>query len=179
LVSVDPRSLSFDGVDDYVWVSNSSSLNVTGDQITVALWAKGGPQGNYRYLVGKNNNNGDAGYGLYTGPNGTLRFLVGINNHFNISSETGFVWDNLWHQITAVYNSGTILIYVDGEVINTTNVEVGTITDSTGIDMGIGSIPIVPSFVFSGLIDDVRVCDRALTQEEIQNLAAQTGGLGT
>jgi hypothetical protein len=82
------------------------------------------------------------------------------------------VVDGNWHQITGVCDSSanTIKIYVDGAEVSVTTDNAGawpTIDDTTNFIAGqAGS-----SFYYNGLMDDVRVYNRALSETEITSLA--------
>ncbi|OHA79276.1 MAG: hypothetical protein A2747_02435 [Candidatus Yonathbacteria bacterium RIFCSPHIGHO2_01_FULL_44_41] len=150
--------LNFDGVDDSVDIGTGSSLNVSGAG-AVSLWFKqnGAPVG-YHALVNKFNTNG---YQLYITYNSLFSFWSGstINSTYTLSSS-----DLSWHHYVVTTNGTTLTFYVDG------------IQKGTG-NMGFGSsVPTVHALgVFgsnktNGVMDDVRIYNRALSVAEIANL---------
>ena len=88
--------------------------------------------------------------------------------------------DGGWHHVTVtVQENATIsypdvILYVDGidDTRATVDPEVFNLTADQ--DVRIGSRPSSNDRFFMGLIDDVRIYDRALTQEEIAWLAGRT-----
>ena len=162
-------ALSFDGVDDHVDIPNSDSLNITGDAVTISLWAKAGSQNSDDYLVGKSNGAGTNGYSLYTGNLASLRFFTGTGER-NRTPDFGFAWDNQWHHLAGVYDGNTVSIYVDGE-LQASGIASGSIVDSSSHNLTIGSYNDASSSVsrFNGLIDEVRIYNEALSQKEIQS----------
>ncbi len=83
---------------------------------------------------------------------------------------------NVWHLLTGTYNASTqvVSLYVDG-VLSLT----GTQTDlgSTGtLGVNIGQQKAGFSRFFNGSIDDVRIYNRALSAQEVQQLYKDGGG---
>ena len=82
---------------------------------------------------------------------------------------------NQWYYITAIYNGSVVKIYIDGIEYS--------VTQSTGSygsfglnQLNIGFRPYTTSVgPFNGLIDDVRVYNRSLSPEEVQNIYTTSG----
>jgi len=97
----------------------------------------------------------------------------------NVQGDTS-VNDGAWHHVAVtVQSSATIsypdvILYVDGidDTRATTDPDAFNLTADQ--DVRIGSRPASNDRFFMGLIDDVRIYDRALTQEEIAWLAGRT-----
>lgn len=82
--------------------------------------------------------------------------------------------DNKWHHLVIVRNSGTKFYwYVDGK-----NVAETTRTEATNFDVSsdvfIGKHPTSADQFFSGLIDDARVYNRALSSMEIERMYTES-----
>jgi hypothetical protein len=83
------------------------------------------------------------------------------------------ITDDQWHQIGLVYDFDGLhrCLYVDGaEVAKDTDV-VGGIGSDDGLYFGAGKTLDAGSFFF-GLIDDIRIYDRALSAEEVAELGS-------
>ena len=99
---------------------------------------------------------------------------VEVNGGYSVASTD--VRDGQWHHVAAVLvddgapDANEIMLYVDGleEVISATD-DVAIDTADTGV-VRIGEAP-WHYRPFVGLIDEVRIYDRALTQPELQELA--------
>lgn len=154
-------ALQLDGVDDWVRKSDYTCATNNDNDVTVECWFNwDGNITEAEYLI--YNGNGSAnGYGLRISTSGELRGLFGAVSFLN----TGYiVTPGQWTHVAMtgdIANNWTI--YVNG-------VSVGSATINNNPPSGNFSIggPEVPVALFGGLIDEVRVWEKALTQAEIQ-----------
>lgn len=159
--------LSFDGLNDYVDCGNDGSLDIT-DSITVAAWVKRPNFQTHGTIAGKTNGNSvTAGYGLFSYKEGLeFNFYSGgwrrTKPRFTISA-------NEWHYVVGTFDGNTAYLYVDGER-KTSVAHVGTIAPAAGHPFNIGFWRSALPTYFKGKIDDVRIYDRALSAEEVQQL---------
>jgi hypothetical protein len=72
---------------------------------------------------------------------------------------------NTWSHLAATFDGSALKLYVNGTLVTTT-VIAGTIPTSTGV-LRIGGNSIWGEW-YAGLIDDIRIYNRALTQTQIQ-----------
>ena len=79
------------------------------------------------------------------------------------------ITDERWHRIGLVWDGSNITLCVDGVVV-AEDTRGGLQGSGNGLNIGAGKMT-QPGTYFSGLIDDVRIYDRALTAEEIAALA--------
>jgi hypothetical protein len=159
-----------------VVVPSYFGLDLTGNAVSVEVWAKGGPQAPYAYLVSKSDYHGTYGYSLYAGQNATLRFFFG-NGSSRITDEANFVWDGNWHHIVGVYDGSSVKLYVDSALVANTPAS-GSIASSFGTPLTIGRWQ-GGGFAFAGTLDEVAVYDHALTADQIRvHYAVGTGGWG-
>lgn len=176
LVDGNVKSLSFDGVDDYVTVASYPALEPAGG-FTVSLWAKSlNPGGGNRYLISKGAQGNSAGtYSLYTA-GGNLYFdvfdYVGPGYFYAATAPATGVWNGAWHSITGVYAPGSIKLYVDGFLAGT-----GSLAFLPDFNLSLDALTIGdytnPStdYNFGGLIDEVFFYGRALSDWEVKGLA--------
>ena len=158
-------AVSLNGVNDYVNCLNDASLNPI-DAITVECWAKPDAvamEGSlYAPIIRRNNTY------LLRADKGT----IGVNFNFFIYYGTG--WEpgaysishfafGVWHHVVGTYDRQHIKIYVNGKL--------------KGSNARTGAMPLnenntVVGFwnndFFPGLIDEVRVYNRALSAEEVR-----------
>ncbi|MFN7707818.1 MAG: LamG domain-containing protein [Sphingobacteriia bacterium] len=92
-------------------------------------------------------------------------------NWTGVGTATGLVPNNQWTHVAISMNSGTVRIYINGsladEFLNVPGQNNGaTALASVGINTGFASQPDQP---FSGRLDELRIWDRALTQDEIRH----------
>jgi hypothetical protein len=165
------RSGIFDGNGDYVSVSDSgtSPLDITGD-FTLSAWFK--RTGGYNeYIISKTNDASDGGYGLLIGSSGELYCRTANTSGWDDSVtdiERVVVGDN-FHHLLAVRNGTSCRIYIDGVDATAYPSTHTTITDNNN-PLSIGSQSNGTDQFAEGEIDDVRIYDRALTEEEITKL---------
>jgi hypothetical protein len=76
---------------------------------------------------------------------------------------------NTWYFVAAVYDGSTMKIYLNGQLIANA-AQAGTRETSTTAEVWMGDNPNTDFRPFDGIIDEVAVFDRALTQEEIEEL---------
>jgi len=166
-------SLQFDGADDYVDMGDI--LDQPENDFTISAWVKS-------TSTATGNNNGivykrATGYSYSSGyrlnmPNGAFNLHIanGITST-SLSSGSGYNNGN-WHHVAGIVKRNDELrIYVDGvSVANTPTTLTGSI-DST-VNLGIGALVIGTSYYhpFNGLIDDVRIYEKALETAQVEEL---------
>jgi hypothetical protein len=166
-------ALQFDGADDYI--STDFVLNPEDGSFSIFAWIKGGASGQVIVsqadaLVGRSVKSGSTWLGIDSS-NGTL--MTGLMQpQSNLLASESLISDDQWHHIGLVYNSAGWKrhLYVDG-------IEVAVDTDyvtntgcNAGLYIGVGQT-LDPASFFSGLIDDVRIYNVALSEEQITALA--------
>jgi len=164
-------ALNFDGVDDYVVVTDSATLEPS--NITVEAWVRNsGSPGTYRYIVSKyyeDKAGSWSSYALYTGGTGGLFFYVGSATTVVLSPGAGAgIWDGEWHHIVGTYDGSTVRLYVDGTEVGTGTFATLSIAYDEG-DLFIGTyIANQTRWCFPGAIDEVRIWSGALTEDQIE-----------
>ncbi|MGB5664803.1 LamG-like jellyroll fold domain-containing protein, partial [Eudoraea sp.] len=163
-------ALSFDGNDDLVSLGN---MDITSSEFTIALWAKfddfdisdarliskaTGVQEADHYWMISTNGGDQIRFRLKTG--GTTGTYFGTD---------GSLTTNTWTHIAVTYDGSNVKIYKD-YTLQTTNPKTGAVNANTSVPAAIGNQPQNGKSV-DGLIDDVYILSKALTQTEIQNLA--------
>ena len=156
-------ALRFDGgKDDYVQVTDSAPLNITGGNLTVECWFKvNDPKATWRGLCG-NYHSGTGGYMLvYMGEDS-----IGFYNGSPPGGPAGGsgASDGRWHHAVGVVDNGTMILYMDG-------VQVGSVAERRPVKSSTYPFEIgryLGGNAFSGEIDDVAVYDSALSVMEIK-----------
>jgi len=165
------NALKFDGIDDYVRISHSSSLDIVGNEISVEFWMKltngwhPDPSASYIYdqiLYDK----GDAYVSTMIKSTGALRFNIPYVPPYPETNKNNWNADT-WYHIAEVFNGTQIRIYVNG-VLDRAEAVVGSVSRST-IDLAIGSHCSGGKHFFNGVIDEFAIYSYARTAEEIWN----------
>ena len=159
------RALSFNGSSSSVTVADSASLRLT-TGMTLEAWVNPAALGasTWRTAVFKQTAGGMA-YALYANdgggrPTGQVN-VVGEQN----AAGTAQLPLSTWTHLATTYDGATLRLYVNGAQV-ASKPQTGSIAASTG-PLKIGGNAIWGEY-FSGLIDEVRVYDRALAVTEIQ-----------
>ena len=168
-------ALRFDGLRDYVEVPDSPSLDIT-EAITLAAWVKPESTGAARWLIAKEAWGADQAYGLNLSDGGQVEFGIATGTAWIFKPVPGettqTISDGTWSHVVGQYSPPYIKIFINGQLsqewdigshpINTNdnNLLIGTMTKADQR--------------YSGLADDIRIYDRALTPDEIAWLAGVT-----
>ncbi|MFC1713038.1 LamG domain-containing protein [Candidatus Poribacteria bacterium] len=172
------QSLSFDGVDDHVTLGAGPSLSGPTD-FTVGLWVKTDSSGE-NTLVQQRMGGGTGYLGQYilsvgTAHNapidpGQVYFMI-YNNGFQweiMSTQT--INDGAWHYVAGVRSGEIGTIYIDGRADATAT---GPIQDLGGdIEVAIGRDIRDGGQYLEGQLDEVVIYNRALTENELAQLAS-------
>ena len=171
-------ALIFDGSNDYVQVPNNPSLNFSAtESFTIEIWIKTSKGDTTQRIVSKFSlGDGYLFWVYYYGPSpgwcNRVKFLVKTGGSYGDALGTTVVTDGRWHHVVGVRDTTTHLVrlYVDGE------------EDARSYDSSSSLETPAPFYIgnllpdnqpFHGIIDEVRVYNRALTALEIQKRYAQ------
>jgi len=173
------KALQFDGVDDYVEIPHADILTVD-NEVTVMAWINVERLGfsesdNYQGIVAKSNN--PRSYSLYTQGSGTLHFSTTstATNAYVGSSSSGQVPLNEWVHVAVKVEDGGHVYYINGEPSGTggSGIVLPGTDDTSPVVIGRTGEGLNRSLL--GMIDDVRIYNEALTQEEIQVIMQGAG----
>ena len=147
-------ALEFDGMDDYV--STDFVLNPADGRFSVVAWIKGGAPG--QVILSQI---GAANWLCADPSAGTLmtKLTTTGRNSRSLNSET-VITDGNWHRIGFVWDGSYRRLFVDG-VIVAEDVQDNLDSSINGLYFGTGS-DFAPDTFFSGLIDDIRIYNRAV-----------------
>lgn len=176
-------AFSFDGIDDYIEYASSPSFDFLGES-TVSLWVK--TTGASTAFIGKNDYAGTTMYGrsgqwlIMIDNAGKLKYHSWMDSGCFDLAGSKVINDGKWHHVAAVISvpGKTIKFYVDGS-LDTSGVT-WSITNSAG-KLFLGSCGRVagagwcsyscPSNYFNGILDEVAIYNRALSENEIKEQA--------
>jgi len=160
-------ALSFDGVDDYVDCGNEiKPIN----QITFGAWVKLTAL-NKRQCIIKKTRVADNVYGFMLAVNNDnkIAYYIYTDTWHGAWSFTTYVIDTNWHHIMATWDGSVMKVYIDGVQDPSTMALTGAMAGAT-VPTWVGMEPFAYGSPFSGIIDEVRIYNRALSQDEIRML---------
>jgi hypothetical protein len=169
----DETCLQFNGQNQYISLGNILQGSYT--ELTIACWVKH-PSSGWQNVVERGNWDTPDGIGLMTDYQGqTVRF--GFYQAPNTVGSKVTVQDDQWHHVAGTLSkgeSGLIYnIYVDGKLDNTgTGPATGLAATSQAWAIG---ARYDGTYGYRGLLEDVRIYDRALSPSEVQAIYAERG----
>jgi hypothetical protein len=171
------NGLSFDGVNDWVTIADHARLDLT-TGMTLEAWVRPAALAGFTTVVQKERGTTSLAYSLY-GSNDSSRPPAGYINLSGIDhSAVGpdVLPLSTWSHLAATYDGTVLLLYVNG--VQVASRSVGGSISTSADPLRIGGNAIWGEY-FDGLIDEVRIYNRALTPAEIQaDMNTPVGGGG-
>ena len=158
----------FDGVNDYLFVGNRPSLNITTNDFTLTAWFKTN-QNVYGSIYDILNKGalGVVGYGSLINNNNftcSIQANGGTNQNFKANASIN---NNTWYFGACVYDrSDQIYKYINGELVGSAAYDSGNNNSlDTGTNFQIGARS--GANLFNGTIDEIRIYNRSLSAQQI------------
>ena len=165
--------LDLDGVDDYVNCGNNSSFNFTSGDFTIVYWTK--PTYVYnKVVICRGAQTVDGWYLNQLVANGIsfLTHQAGVQQE--TTSNTNVLPNGTWSYVVVVRSGATATIYVNGvDQTSSHGTHINPTTSTKNLYIGSyegGAIPM------TGLIDEVRIYNVALTAKEVYALYKNPAG---
>lgn len=164
-------ALSFNGFNDYV---SAQTSNISYEQFAVSLWFK--TTATNRPIIGNTDFYTGSSYGdkrIYLDNQG--RIFAGVYPNPTTINTTESYNDNQWHHVVLTQNYYGISLYVNGELIGQRVATTTHIYDCQYWTIGyVEMLPDWPSMpsnhFFSGMIDDVKIYNKHITEAEVLDL---------
>ncbi|MDZ7401005.1 MAG: T9SS type A sorting domain-containing protein [candidate division KSB1 bacterium] len=165
----------FDGIDDYILVPSSSSMNLR-DSLTICAWVSFPtipPGGSHILMKSDYPDTYEYGLNLNLYNNGAISASIGGFNVVNVEGNP--VNTNTWYHIVATWQyPGLCKLYVNGELVN--SVATSGNIDPHNCEFTMGRIrPETSGSSYQGIIDEVRLYRRVLSEAEVQQLYLEDG----
>ena len=164
------KALQFDGESDWVEIPHHESLTVDKD-VTVMAWINverhSGPGGvNWQGIVAKGNS--QRSYSFYTHlPTQCLHFSVGPSGGFSGSTCNTPIPLNEWVHVAAQQEDGVHRYFINGENVSESGGKTGLPGAADTSNVFIGTTAEGAGRRLLGMIDEVRIWNRALSEDEI------------
>lgn len=180
---ISDSALYFDGQDDYVFVPDSNSLDLTTDG-TVMEWIQipssfSPPYGGVGFVNKMLHSTGMYSYELGIDHDGPCFGAIGdgVNgiavycNDYHRYETPDFLYDDTWHLLAFTWNPTELILYIDGAFENShTNTTSGAQISTWDLHIGRRKYQPTGWEYYEGLIDEVRIYNRALSEAEIESL---------
>ncbi len=169
-------ALDFNGVSDYA-DCGSSFASVTGSTTkTIMAWAKPDTAATgARMLTLYRRSDYYSAFSLYPRVSGGPATWTGLyataGNGYDVVDSGVIVETGVWTQVALVQNGADVHIYINGELKNSaSNAAAPVISNPPDATIGAYKWYSDLSALFDGKIDDIRIYNRALSAEEIEEL---------
>jgi hypothetical protein len=167
----------FDGVDNYIEIPYSPNLSIGPNGFSVSLQVKADsvqPSNDSLFTIMDKSH----GFGCLANASGwVVQGRTNVGTGFAVGNGTDYygvsgpnILDDAWHDLTATFESGLMKLYVDGILTETRE-----LPDSPANNAGplyIGKWGCKNGRHFRGAVDEVRIFDRVLTEEDILQLSS-------
>ena len=160
------QGFNFDGVNDYA--STTINLFSANTPVTISAWFKTpitNTVGTVKNIVFIPNQTYDAaGIGMI---NGQINFSIGTEEYATgLHSSTNGLAINRWYLVVGTFDGTVQKLYINGVYVT----QASSATLNAFSSLNIGRSASSASRYFNGLIDDVRIYNRALSAGEIKQL---------
>ena len=170
----------FDGINDFIDIGANVKPSFP---VSVSCWIKVNKYSQHGGGIFRNDQVNDASYRyglmLVTGLGGYIASHVfqGFSASWNrrtTSSEPGVITLGIWYNFTAIFHSHSEMeLFLNGIKLTTTSEGSGSRMQYSKSNGGIGDSS--GRNFFNGILDDIRIYKRALSEEEIRSLYHENG----
>ncbi|MBN1359660.1 MAG: discoidin domain-containing protein [Sedimentisphaerales bacterium] len=158
-------ALSLNGTDAYANCGNGATLNIT-EAITLSAWVNPADANNGQHnpFVTK----GDQAYAIKHNTSNQIETFIYDDNWYTATTDIDDSFDGEWHHVAATYDGLHLRLYVDGALRATTE-HAGSIASAT-YNVNLGRNAQNTDRLYSGLIDEVRIYNGALSPAQVVQL---------
>ena len=164
-------ALSLDGEDDYVEVPHAGNLSLAGE-FSIEVWFRTEATTSSRALLRKGA--GVANYLIFLMSDMTLvcgMYVSGAAKNAYYAQGKVPIEAGVWHHLAMTFDGVQVRAYLDGALHASEEVPGPVVTNTSPLTFGYGYPTIFPDAFTHGAIDEVRIWERALSGDEIQNKA--------
>ncbi len=159
-------ALDFDGTND-VASATPTPAAVTGNKLSWGCWLRPASVGSYQMPFGVVNG-GSRQFAFFLQTGGTQIYSDNFGGSVSLTGKT--IRSGVWQHVFLVKDGSAAYLYVDGYRAFTGTA--GSISSVAGATVRIGSSTDWP---YPGMVDDARIYNRALSENEIRTLAMSRG----
>ena len=171
--SANGGSVSFDGSDEYITVSN---VQPNTNDFTISVWVYKNNNTSNDYVWDFGSNGGTLSAGTSVSGYGFRYYNHTLGAGSNMYTQGPIPDINKWYEVSITRNSGTTIMYVNGQLITSSSGDTHNISSTT---LNIGRHGGGTGYEHDGRMSNFKIYNRALTQAEIsQNFNALRGRYG-
>ncbi len=159
------RALSFDGTDDAIVVRDSTAFDFGTGDFTIEAWINSNDLTTTHGIISDFNNSAAGSMRLMTTPTGELAASIG-SDVYDLKSPEGTLTLNKWDHIALTRAADSAFLYLNGSRVAATSGLVARSLNSD-VNMTIGKQASGTGFNFKGQIDEVRIWNVAVSEEDL------------
>ena len=161
------KALDFDGVNDTISIPNSTSLNITGNALTIFGHVNHDGSGAWQSIAYKDTGN-NVGYQLFINNSNVFAFGIHTPTGFLRLETSEIISAGRWYTFACTYDGAMMSIYVNGR-LSIQTAKTGDITDSSAAPFYVGR-NFAGSEVLNARLAGLRVFNTALTPAQVSDL---------
>ena len=160
------QSLYFNGTDAYMEAPNNEKFVSESGNMTLSAWIKPENLNKFSVVIEK-----QYSYGVHLRTDGSANFYIKDQNstEHEVRVPTGSFNIGNWTNLTGTFNKETqeLAIYLNGKLINVETISGFTAFGHENIPFSIGRQYTSEAHYFQGNVDEIRLYDRTLSEEEV------------
>ena len=160
------KALEFDGLNDFIKVNDSSSLNLAGNEITLSFWIKPKKILNDQFVIDKLNYTNE-GYGIWITSSQKVRYNLVTNIDSYESESLSSLEEGKWYYVLLTYNGSYINLYINLS-LEVSQPAAGNLKPCFG-DLFIASNNSNSSFL-NATLDEIQIFNSSLSFTQIKTL---------
>ncbi len=107
------RGLEFSGHDDWVEFYRDSSLNITGNQLSIGFWVKPYEIPQPNTFISK----GSSQFGIRMDSPESLEFYIYSGERISIKAKVDENWYGNWHHVAGIYDGEKLQLFIDDQLV--------------------------------------------------------------
>lgn len=169
--------LDFDGINDYVKVMDSNSLDVSGS-VTIEAWINVNSFPNTAGIISKRNGNqASSNYEFFRSSDGNVYFSIGNAGSASFS-DSNIVFGS-WHHIAGTADGSTMRIYLDGRLMSSSAQTANPVSNIYDLLIGAMDTGSGPTYFLDGTMDEVAIWNKYLDGSAISQIYENANGQST
>ena len=160
------KAVLLNGLDDFVEVTSTPELNITGDELTLQTWIYPRGWNGSNSMISKGNHS----FALEQNHKDSIYFTVHTDRMYQVSAYLPRDWNYNWHHVAGIYDGKQISIYLDG-------ISIATHPASGNIKRTFYAVTIgknhqrdheqIPGFISNAIFDESMIHNKALKPEQL------------
>jgi len=160
--------MSFYGDNDYIDLGNGLNNGYTNKSFTFSVWLYNNDSGNIKAIIANRDSTSVGNIFLYKAANQKITLDLYYTQSMRWATNYSLPLD-IWTNITLIFNGNRTILYTNGSLQDSTSIQAAATFPGTLIyGTFIGRDSLAEQYYWSGLIDDVRIYNRALSSSQIK-----------